>query len=81
MKIGYPIIPKCFRVVATDGSLYFAKSRSPLFIAAGAGEFHLDMDESIEGELLFEIPAELKAQRLLFERFSEDGPRAESDSA
>ncbi len=81
MKIGYPILPKCFRLVTSDGSLYFAKSRSPLFITAGAGEFRLDRDDVVDGELLFEIPAELKAQRLLFERYSEDGTRAESDSA
>ena len=81
MKIGYPILPKCFRLVTSDGSLYFARSRSPLFIAAGAGEFRLDKDDVMDGELLFEIPVELKAQRLLFERYSEEDTRAESDSA
>lgn len=70
MKIGYPIVPKCFRLVDDEGWRHFPLSRSPLFIAQG-DSFYLDRDEIFEDELLFEIPEERAAERLLFDRHHE----------
>ena len=33
--------------------------------------FHLDRDDTIDEELLFEIPEEARAERLTFERYHE----------
>ncbi|MBT6148714.1 MAG: hypothetical protein HN712_16665 [Gemmatimonadetes bacterium] len=71
MKIGYPIVPRCFRLVDDEGLRHFPLSRSPLFIDRGDG-FYLDRDESIEAELLFEIPEGRSAERMLFDRYQED---------
>ena len=70
MKIGYPIVPRCFRLVDSTDILHYPLSRSPLFIERG-DEFHLDRDDAFEGELLFEIPAGRDAVRLLFDRYQE----------
>ena len=78
MKIAYPIVPHCFRLLADDGSLHFPLSRSPLFIDKGTNEFYLDRDDSFEGELLFEIPQSLDAERLLFDRYVRSGEEGES---
>ena len=69
IRIGYPIVPRCFRLMDSDSTLYYPLSHSPLFIDKGAAEFRLDRDDSFEGELLFEIPSERRAERLLFERY------------
>ena len=68
MKIGYAIVPRCFRLMDDEDVLHYPLSRSPLFIAH-TDEFHLDRDQIIEGELLFEIPVERKSNRLLFDRY------------
>ena len=70
MKIGYPIVTRCFRLVDDTGIMHYPLSRSPVFIARG-DEFHLDRDDAFEGELLFEIPAGRDAERLLFDRYRE----------
>ena len=68
MKIGYPVLPKCFRLVDDEGTRYFPMERSQLFIDRGIG-FRLDRDDEVEGELLFQIPQERQAVRLLFDRY------------
>ena len=78
MKIAYPIVPHCFRLLADDGSLHFPLLRSPLFIDKGTDEFYLDRDDSFEGELLFEIPKSLETQRLLFDRYMRSEDEGES---
>ena len=80
MKVGYAVVPKCFRLLADDGTLHFSKSRSPLFIEAGGAEIRLDRDDALIGELLFEIPANLSVERLLFDRYVEDDKPAEGTS-
>ena len=70
MKIGYAIVPRCFRLVDSADVLHYPLSRSPLFIARG-DEFRLDRDDAFEGELLFEIPRDRDAVRLLFDRYQE----------
>ena len=70
MKIGFPIVPRCFRLVDDEESLYYPFSRSPLFIE-WTDEFHLDRDDVVEGELLFEIPEDRQSSRLLFDRYQE----------
>ena len=70
MKIGYPIVTRCFRLVDDTGTMHYPLSRSPVFIERG-DEFRLDKDDAFEGELLFEIPAERDAERLLFDRYQE----------
>ena len=71
MKIGYPIVSRCFRLKDSDNQLHYPLTHSPLFIDIGADEFRLDRDDSFEGELLFEIPSDRSAERLLFERYQE----------
>ena len=70
LKIGYPVVPRCFELVAGDGARYYPKSRSPMFIRLGE-RFHLDRGDTIDEELLFEIPEEARAERLTFERYQE----------
>ena len=70
MKIGYPVVPKCFKLVDDKDRRYFPFSRSPLFIER-SDEFYMDRDDAFEGELLFEIPLEREAVRLLFDRYRE----------
>ena len=70
MKIGYAIVPRCFRLADSAGILHYPLSRSPLFIERG-DEFRLDRDDDFEGDLLFEIPRGRDAVRLLFDRYQE----------
>lgn len=70
MKIGYPIVPRCFRLQDSADTLHYPFSRSPVFIDRG-DEFYLDQNDSLRGELLFEIPRHRDADRLLFERYQE----------
>lgn len=70
LKIGYPVVPRCFELVTDDGTRYYPMSRSPMFTRLG-DRFHLDRDETIDEELLFEIPEEARAERLTFERYNE----------
>ena len=70
MKIGYPIVRRCFRLVDSADILHYPLSRSPLFIERG-DEFRLDRDGAFEGELLFEIPSGRDSKRLLFGRYQE----------
>ena len=70
MKIGYPIVPRCFRLADSADLLHYPLSRSPLFIERG-DEFRLERDDAFEGELLFEIPGGRDAVRLLFDRYQE----------
>ncbi len=71
MKIGYPIVPRCFRLKDSENQLHYPLTHSPLFIDLGTDEFRLDRDDSVRGELLFTIPADRSAERLLFERYQE----------
>lgn len=73
MKIGYPVVPRCFRLVDDEGWRHFPLSHSPLFISRG-DSIYLDRDETIEAELLFEIPEGRSAERLLFDRYQDDEP-------
>ena len=68
MKIGYPIVPRCFRLVDSADTLHYPLSRSPVFIERG-DEFRLEQDDVFQSELLFEIPRERDAERLLFDRY------------
>jgi hypothetical protein len=70
IKIGYPVVPKCFQLVDADGVHYYPRTRSPLFIHLG-DEFRLDRGDTIDDELLFEIPEGSSADRLTFERYRE----------
>ena len=70
LKIGHAVVPRCFELVAADGARYYPMSRSPMFIRLG-DRFHLDRDDRIDEELLFEIPEEAEAERLTFERYQE----------
>jgi hypothetical protein len=70
MKIGYPIVPRCFRLVDSADTVYFPLSRSPLFIERGV-EFRLERDDAFEGELLFEIPRDRDSVRLLYDRYQD----------
>ena len=70
LKIGYPVVPRCFQLVAADGTRYYPKSRSPMFTRLG-DRFHLDQDDTLDEELLFEIPEAARAERLTFERYEE----------
>lgn len=70
LKIGYPVVPRCFRLVDDENTSYYPLSRSPLFIEHGIG-FHLDRDDKIVGEVLFEIPRQRQSSRLLFDRYSD----------
>ena len=71
MKIGYPIVSRCFRLKDSEDQLHYPLTHSPLFIEIGADEFRLDRDDSVQGELLFAIPMDRSAERLLFERYQQ----------
>ena len=71
MKLGYPVVPRCFRLVDDESTRYYPLSRSPLFIER-SNKLYLDRDDKFAGELLFEIPQEREAERLLFDRYSEE---------
>jgi len=70
LKLGYDIVPKCFQLIDDQDIHYYPLLRSPLFIERGV-PFNLDKDESLEGELLFEIPRDHKSIRLTFDRYQE----------
>ena len=70
MKIGYAIVPRCFRLVDDEDNQYYPLSRSPLFLAR-TDEFYLDQNDVVDGELLFEIPEDRNSSRLLFDRYQE----------
>ena len=70
MKIGYAVVPRCFRLVDDEDNQYYPLSRSPLFLEL-TDEFFLDRDDVVNGELLFEIPEERSTSRLLFDRYQE----------
>ena len=70
MKIGYAIVPRCFRLLDSAGTLHYPLSRSPVFVQHG-DEFRLDRGDSFEGELLFETPRDLDSVRLLYDRYQE----------
>ena len=70
MKIGYAIVPRCFRLVDDEDNQYYPLSRSPLFLER-SDEFFLDRDDVVDGELLFEIPEDRSSSRLLFDRYQE----------
>ncbi|NKB69955.1 MAG: hypothetical protein GKR89_23015 [Candidatus Latescibacteria bacterium] len=70
MKIAYPVVPRCFRMVDDQDTRYYPLSRSPLFIER-TDRFFLAQGDTVDGELLFEIPQERRAVQLLFDRFTE----------
>lgn len=70
MKIGYPVTPRCFRLMDDGENLHYPLSHSPLFIHRG-DRFFLDRDDQLDDELVFEISGDRKAERLLFERYQE----------
>ena len=76
MKIGYEIVPKCFRLVDDFDIHHYPRSHSPLFISRG-DRFQLDRDDTVDAELLFEIPEQRSAERLLFERYQDAAPQEE----
>jgi hypothetical protein len=70
MRIGFPVVPRCFRLVDDMNIRHYPRSHSPFFIAYG-DSFYMDQDGKFSGKLLFEIPADRKAENLLFDRYKE----------
>ena len=70
MRIGFPVVPRCFRLVDDLNIRHYPRSHSPFFIAH-SDSFYMDSDEEFSGKLLFEIPANRKAENLLFDRYKE----------
>jgi hypothetical protein len=70
MKIGFPIVPKCFRLVDDQNTRYYPLGHSPIFIEHSDERF-LEQGEVYEGDLLFEIPRERQSVNLLFDRYKE----------
>lgn len=70
MKIAFPIVPRCFRLVDDQNTRYFPFSHSPLFIEY-SDEIHLDEGDVLDGELLFEISRQRQSVNLLFDRYRE----------
>jgi hypothetical protein len=70
MRIGFPVVPRCFRLVDNLNTRYYPRSHSPFFIAYG-DSFYMAENEVFNGKLLFEIPADRKANNLLFDRYKE----------
>ena len=68
MKIGFPVVPRCFRLVDNKKVRYYPRTHSPFFIAHG-DSFYMEQDRSFNGTLLFEIPVNRKANNLLFDRY------------
>ena len=68
MKIGFPVVPRCFRLVDDIKTRYYPRTHSPFFIAYG-DSFYMDQDATFDGTLLFEIPLHRTASNLLFDRF------------
>jgi hypothetical protein len=70
LRIGFPVLPRCFRLMDSRKIRHYPLSRSPFFITYG-DSFYMDKDETFAGKLLFEIPADRKAENLLFDRYKE----------
>jgi len=70
MKIGFPLVPKCFRLVDDQNTRYYPLGHSPIFIEYSDERF-LEQGEVYEGDLLFEIPRERQSVNLLFDRYKE----------
>ena len=70
LRIGFPVVPRCFRLVDDLNIRHYPRSHSPFFIAH-SDSFYMDSDEEFSGKLLFEIPANRKAENLLFDRYKE----------
>lgn len=70
MKIGYAVVPRCFRLVDDEQRQHYPMTDSPLFVRRG-DSFYLDRDDVIDDELVFEIPSDRSAERLLFDRYQE----------
>lgn len=68
MKIGYPVVPRCFQLIDDTGTHHYPKSHSPMFIHLG-DRFQLDLGDTLDEELLFEIPETTSTDRLTFERY------------
>lgn len=68
MKIGYDIVPQCFQLVDNEGTFHYPKSHSPMFIHLG-NKIQLDQGDTLDEELLFEIPTAVSSNRLTFERY------------
>ena len=68
MKIGYVVVPKCFQLVDDMGTRHYPRTHSPMFIHLG-DRFQLDRGDTLDEELLFEIPEGASADRLTFERY------------
>ncbi len=69
-KLAYPTLRECFLLVDSDGKEHFPLSNSPMFIERGGefGEFYLERDEAITGQIVFEIPRNVTAEHLKFDR-------------
>ncbi len=65
--ISYPISPGFFRVRGSDGNLYDAEPFSPLFTERPS-PLYIGKGETIDSQLVFEIPKTVEAKNLLFER-------------
>jgi len=70
VKVGFPVVPRCFRLVDDHNVRHYPLARSPLFIDRG-DSIALERGTVLEGELLFEIPEERQACNLLFDRYQE----------
>ena len=68
IKIGFPVVPRCFRLVDDQNTRYYPLSRSPLFIEY-TDEIWLDRGTALDGDLLFEVPVERSSTNLLFDRY------------
>ncbi len=66
-NISYPITPSFFRAKGSDGKLYDAKPFSPLF-AERSDSLRIVSGDTIDSQLVFEIPKTVEAKNLLFER-------------
>ena len=70
IKMGFPVVPRCFRLVDDQNVRHYPLSRSPLFIQYG-DSIGLEEGTVLDGQLLFEIPQERRASNLLFDRYTE----------
>ena len=70
MKIGFPVVPRCFRLVDDRNTYYYPFASSPLFLKH-SNEIYMDRGTVLDGDLLFEIPLERRSVRLLFDRYHE----------
>ncbi len=68
IKIGFPVVPRSFRMVDDHNVRHYPLARSPFFIQYG-NHIQLDQGDVLEGQLLFEIPRDRVATNLLFDRY------------